>query len=93
MLEHLTSQEIAAIMVESIPVPGGMIVPPKEWLPRLAEMAKRWGALLILDECQLAPARTGKMWAMEHYGVTPEDSSESIPALTRATPFRRIMTV
>ena len=35
-------------------------------------MAKRWGALLILDECQLAPARTGKMWAMEHYGVTPD---------------------
>ena len=49
-----------------------MIVPPKEWLPRLAAMAKRWGSLLILDECQLAPARTGKMWAMEHYGVTPD---------------------
>ena len=49
-----------------------MIVPPKEWLPRLAALAKRWGALLILDECQLAPARTGKMWAMEHYGVTPD---------------------
>ncbi len=72
MLEFVTSQDIAAIMVESIPVPGGMIVPPTEWLPRLAEMAKRWGALLILDECQLAPARTGKMWAMEHYGVTPD---------------------
>ena len=72
MLEFVTSQDIAAIMVETIPVPGGMIVPPKEWLPRLAAIAKRWGALLILDECQLAPARTGKMWAMEHYGVTPD---------------------
>src|SRR6516164_1430286 len=72
MLEFVTSQNIAAVMVETIPVPGGMIVPPKEWLPRLAKLAKRWGALLILDECQLAPARTGKMWAMEHYGVTPD---------------------
>ncbi len=72
MLEFVTSQNIAAILVETIPVPGGMIVPPKEWLPRLAELAKRWGALLILDECQLAPARTGKMWAMQHYGVTPD---------------------
>jgi 4-aminobutyrate aminotransferase-like enzyme len=72
MLEFVTSQNIAAIMVETIPVPGGMIVPPPEWLPRLADVAKRWGALLILDECQLAPARTGKMWAMEHYGVTPD---------------------
>ena len=71
-LEFVTSQNIAAIMVETIPVPGGMIVPPKEWLPRLAEMTKRWGAVLILDECQLAPARTGKMWAMEHYDVTPD---------------------
>ena len=72
MLEFVTSQNIAAIMVETIPVPGGMIVPPPEWLPRLAQLARRWGALLILDECQLAPARTGKMWAMEHYGVTPD---------------------
>ena len=72
MLEFTTSQDIAGIIVETIPVPGGMIVPPPEWLPRLAAMAKRWGALLILDECQLAPARTGKMWAMEHYGVTPD---------------------
>ena len=72
MLEFTTSQEIAGIIVETIPVPGGMIVPPPEWLPRIAAMAKRWGALLILDECQLAPARTGKMWAMEHYGVTPD---------------------
>ena len=72
MLEYVTSQDIAAIMVETIPVPGGMIVPPPEWLPRLAAIARRWGALLILDECQLAPARTGKMWAMQHYGVTPD---------------------
>src|SRR5579863_240993 len=72
MLEFVTSQNIAAILQETIPVAGGMIVPPKKWLPRLAEMAKRWGALLILDEAQLAPARTGRMWALEHYGVTPD---------------------
>jgi len=72
MLEFVTSQNIAAILQETIPVAGGMIVPPKEWLPRLAEMAKRWGALLVLDEAQLAPARTGRMWALEHYGVTPD---------------------
>ena len=72
MLEFVTSQNIAAILQETIPVAGGMIIPPPEWLPRLADMAKRWGALLILDEAQLAPARTGKMWALEHYGVTPD---------------------
>ena len=54
------------------PVPGGMIVPPRSGCRGWRDLAKRWGALLILDECQLAPARTGKMWAMEHYGVTPD---------------------
>jgi len=72
LLEHLTTKNIAAIIAESIPVPGGMIVPPKEWLPRLKEMAKRWRALLILDEAQLAPARTGKIWAFQHTDVVPD---------------------
>ena len=36
------------------------------------ELAARHGAFLILDEAQLAPARTGKMWGFEHYGVVPD---------------------
>jgi 2,2-dialkylglycine decarboxylase (pyruvate) len=72
LMEFVTSQDVAGIMAETIPVSGGMIVPPQEWVPRLAELAKRWGAVLILDEAQLAPARTGRMWAMEHYGVVPD---------------------
>lgn len=72
LLEHLTTKNIAAIIAESIPVPGGMIVPPKEWLPRLKAMAGRWGALLILDEAQLAPARTGRIWGFQHSDVVPD---------------------
>ncbi|MFP6757324.1 MAG: aminotransferase class III-fold pyridoxal phosphate-dependent enzyme, partial [Alphaproteobacteria bacterium] len=72
MLEQVSTKEIAAIMAETIQVPGGMNVPPPEYLPRLKARAERWGALLILDEAQLAPARTGKMWAFEHYDVVPD---------------------
>ncbi len=72
MMEHMTSKSVAAIMAESIIVPGGMIVPPKEWLPRLREVADDWGSLLVLDEAQLAPGRTGKLWAFEHYDVMPD---------------------
>ena len=72
IVEHMTSKSIAAFMAEPILVPGGMVVPPKEWLPRLHEMAKRWGALLVVDEAQLAPARTGKLWGFQHSGVTPD---------------------
>src|ERR1051325_8203775 len=72
MLEFGISGNTARILQETIPVAVGMLVPPRDWLPRLADMAKRWGALLILDEAQLAPARTGKLWALDHFGVTPD---------------------
>ena len=72
LIEHITSKDIAAFIAEPILVPGGMIVPPDEWLPRLKTLAKKWGALLILDEAQLAPARTGKMWGFQHYDVVPD---------------------
>ena len=72
MIEHTTSQEVAGILVESMMVAGGMIVPSKRWMQGLREIADRWGALLIFDEAQLAPGRTGKMWGFEHYDVQPD---------------------
>jgi 4-aminobutyrate aminotransferase-like enzyme len=72
IMESVTSQDVAVVMAETILVAGGMIVPPREWLPRLQALAKRWGALLVLDEAQLAPARTGKLWGFEHYDVVPD---------------------
>lgn len=72
LMEHLTSKSIAGVLAETILVPGGMIVPPKEWLPRMQDLAKRWDALLILDEMQLAPGRTGKTWAFQHTDVVPD---------------------
>ena len=49
-----------------------MIVPSQRWVRGLREIADRWGALLIFDEAQLAPAKTGRMWGFEHYGVVPD---------------------
>lgn len=71
-LDHLTNQQVAAIMAETIQVPGGMNVPPPEYLKKLQALAEDWGALLVLDEAQLAPGRTGRMWAFEHYDVVPD---------------------
>jgi 4-aminobutyrate aminotransferase-like enzyme len=72
IIEFTTTKNVAGIIAETVPVSGGMIVPPKEWLPRLRDMADRMGALLILDEAQLAPARTGMMWGFQHYDVVPD---------------------
>jgi 2,2-dialkylglycine decarboxylase (pyruvate) len=72
LIEYTTSQQVAALMLEPIAVPGGMIVPSEYWLKSIRQIADEWGALLIFDECQLAPARTGKFWAFEHFGVVPD---------------------
>ncbi len=72
MIEYATTQEVGGIMVEPMMVSGGMIVPSKRWLHGLRDIADRWGALLIFDEAQLAPGRTGRMWGFEHYGVMPD---------------------
>ncbi|MFQ6024370.1 MAG: aspartate aminotransferase family protein [Acidiferrobacterales bacterium] len=72
LMDFNTTQDVAAVMAETMLVAGGMIVPPMEWLPRLGALAKRWGALLVLDEAQLAPARTGRIWGFGHYDVVPD---------------------
>jgi len=64
--------EVAAILVEPIQGEGGYIVPPDDFLPGLREVADKHDVLLILDEIQTGVGRTGKMWATEHWGVTPD---------------------
>ena len=72
LIEYTTSQEVACLMLEPIAVPGGMIVPSERWLRGIREIADRWGALLVFDECQLAPSRLGTFWGFEPYGVVPD---------------------
>ena len=74
LIEYTTSQEVGALMLEPIAVPGGMIVPSKRWLQGIREIADRWGALLIFDECQLAPARTGTFWGSSPMTWSPTSS-------------------
>lgn len=64
--------EVAAIFVEPIQGEGGYIVPPPEFLPMLREIADRHGILLVADEIQSGFGRTGKMFAIEHWGVAPD---------------------
>ena len=64
--------EVAAIFVEPIQGEGGYIVPPPAWLPRLRGLCDRYGILLVADEVQSGFGRTGKMFAVEHWGVEPD---------------------
>ncbi|HEY0737339.1 MAG TPA: aminotransferase class III-fold pyridoxal phosphate-dependent enzyme, partial [Herpetosiphonaceae bacterium] len=64
--------DVAAIIVESIQGEGGYIVPPEDWFPRLRALCDKHGILLIADEVQSGVGRTGKMWAIEHFGIVPD---------------------
>jgi 4-aminobutyrate aminotransferase len=73
ILAHLVApDEVAAIIVEPIQGEGGYIVPPPEFLQGLAKLTQKHGMLLIADEVQSGIGRTGKMFAIEHFGVQPD---------------------
>src|SRR5438874_11327011 len=64
--------ETVAIMVEPIQGEGGVVVPPPDYLAGLRALADRRDVLLILDEIQCGLGRTGRLFAYEHAGVTPD---------------------
>jgi 4-aminobutyrate aminotransferase len=73
ILVHLVSpDEVAAIVVEPIQGEGGYLMPPAQFHQRLQALARRCGILLIADEVQSGMGRTGRMFASEHYGITPD---------------------
>lgn len=63
---------VAAIIVEPVQGEGGYIVPPPTFLPRLREITRQHGILLIADEVQTGFGRTGEMFAVQHWGVEPD---------------------
>ena len=68
----LPPDEVAGILVETIQGEGGYIVPPDGFYPALRRLCDEHGILLMLDEVQSGMGRTGKWWAIEHFGVEPD---------------------
>ncbi|HET7421007.1 MAG TPA: acetyl ornithine aminotransferase family protein [Candidatus Dormibacteraeota bacterium] len=65
-------ESVAAVFVEPIQGEGGYLVPPDDFLPRLRELTKKHGILLVADEVQSGMGRTGHLLAVEHWGVEPD---------------------
>lgn len=62
----------AAVILETVPSTLGMVMPEPGYLEKVRELCDRNGTLLIMDEVQAGLGRTGKLWAFEHAGITPD---------------------
>ncbi len=69
---HVQADRVAGIVVEPILGEGGFVVPPMNFFKELRALADRHGILLIVDEVQTGIGRTGRMFAIEHFGIEPD---------------------
>ncbi len=71
-LDRATSEDVCAVMLEPIQGEGGVVCPDADYLKQVRALCTRKGIALIFDEVQVGMGRTGRLFAHEHYGVTPD---------------------
>jgi 4-aminobutyrate aminotransferase/(S)-3-amino-2-methylpropionate transaminase len=69
---QVAAETVAAIVVEPVQGEGGFIPAPREFMEGLRAICDREGILLVVDEVQTGFGRTGRMFAVEHYGIEPD---------------------
>ncbi len=69
---HVSPESVAAIVLEPVQGEGGFIVAPPEFIRGVRAFCDRHGIVLVVDEVQTGFGRTGRFWAIEHYGVEPD---------------------
>ena len=73
-LEHMITNEsdVAAVIIEPVVGTNGVLIPPKEYMPRLRQICDKHNVLLIADEVMSGWGRTGKWFAVDHWDVKPD---------------------
>jgi len=69
---HVAAEQTAAVVAEPVQGEGGFITPPPEYFARLQAICKKYGIVLVIDEVQSAMGRTGKLFAIDHWGIAPD---------------------
>lgn len=72
MIAQIDPSAIAAIVIEPVQGEGGFIPAPPRFLQRIRELCTQHGIVMVADEIQCGFGRTGKLFAVEHYGVVPD---------------------
>jgi len=72
IVNYSTAGNVAEFIAEPVMGEAGIVVPPREYFSEVKKVLDRYGILFIADEVQTGFARTGKMFASEHYGISPD---------------------
>jgi taurine--2-oxoglutarate transaminase len=72
MIEFENPDPVAAVILEGVTGSNGIIIPPDDYWPRLREITRKYGILLISDEVMSGFGRTGKWFAVDHWEVVPD---------------------
>ncbi|MDP2675886.1 MAG: aminotransferase class III-fold pyridoxal phosphate-dependent enzyme [Dehalococcoidia bacterium] len=71
-LQAAVTDDVAAVIMETIPATAGFPIPPDDWYPRVRKLCDERSVIMILDEVQAGLGRTGRLWAYEEWAVTPD---------------------
>jgi len=71
-ISYVAPEATAAVIAEPIQGEGGFVTPPPEYFPKIRKICDKYGIALIVDEVQSGAGRTGKMFAIDHWGVVPD---------------------
>src|SRR5438876_567706 len=72
LITQVAAEEVAAIVIEPVQGEGGFVVAPQEFMEGVRRVCDDNGIVLVVDEVQTGFGRTGKLFAIEHYGIEPD---------------------
>src|SRR3954452_13421455 len=72
LITQVAAESVAAIVIECVQGEGGFVVAPRPFMEGVRRICDEHGIVMVVDEVQTGYARTGRMWAIEHYDVEPD---------------------
>jgi 4-aminobutyrate aminotransferase / (S)-3-amino-2-methylpropionate transaminase / 5-aminovalerate transaminase len=72
LVTQVAAEQVAAIVIEPVQGEGGFVVAPRDFMTGIRRLCDEHGIVLVVDEVQTGFGRTGKMFAIEHYGIEPD---------------------
>jgi 4-aminobutyrate aminotransferase / (S)-3-amino-2-methylpropionate transaminase / 5-aminovalerate transaminase len=72
LITQVAAEQVAAIVIEPVQGEGGFVVAPRDFMSGIRRLCDEHGIVLVVDEVQTGFGRTGRMFAIEHYGIEPD---------------------